>query len=272
MKSIRPALLWSLSLAAVVLVMVAASAPLQVAAEEAGEAALRRALTTYALARGLNGLISVAQGTEVAIEPAGVGVTLAAGEVLDPLNDLVERFSWLILLAATSLGLQQILLGISQWWPLTAGLLVALAALVFVVWRGQGGALRRRLTRLVTLLLVVRFAVPLMLLGAQATHQIFLAEDYRQATEAITLTSRALEDRAAEAQAEPASGVEGLRRWWSDRARALDVRGQMGELKQNLEQAVADVLRLAAQFVFETVVLPVFFLWLFARLVRHAFD
>ena len=41
------------------------------------DAGLKRALATYAAARALNAVISVAQGTEVALEPGGVGVVLA---------------------------------------------------------------------------------------------------------------------------------------------------------------------------------------------------
>ena len=67
---------------------------------------VERALVTFALTRTLNGVISVAQGTQLAFQPAGVGVVISAGEILDPLNDLVEQFSWLTLLAATSLGVQ----------------------------------------------------------------------------------------------------------------------------------------------------------------------
>src|SRR5690349_8497107 len=46
------------------------------------EDGLKRALATYAAARALNAVISVAQGTEVALEPGGVGVVLAPGQVL----------------------------------------------------------------------------------------------------------------------------------------------------------------------------------------------
>ena len=70
------------------------------------DAAFKRALVTWALARGLNGVLSVAQGTEVAIQPAGVGVNFTPGEILDPVNDLVERFSWIMMLATSSLGIQ----------------------------------------------------------------------------------------------------------------------------------------------------------------------
>lgn len=71
---------------------------------ETAEQAFSRALVTFAIARTLNGVISVAQGTEVAVEPAGVGVNFAPGEVLDPINDLVERFSSVMLVATSVLG------------------------------------------------------------------------------------------------------------------------------------------------------------------------
>ena len=68
------------------------------------EDGIKRALATYAIARGLNGVISVAQGTEVAVEPVGVGVTFTPGQILDPINDLIERFSWIVLASSVSLG------------------------------------------------------------------------------------------------------------------------------------------------------------------------
>ena len=74
------------------------------------EALFQRALITFALARTLNGVISAVQGTELALQPAGVGLTLTPGEILDPVNDLVERFSWILLGATISLGIQQVLL------------------------------------------------------------------------------------------------------------------------------------------------------------------
>ena len=71
---------------------------------------------TFAIARTLDGVISVAQGTEVAVEPGGVGVNFALGQALDPINDLVERFSAAMLVATSSLALQNVLLRISEWW------------------------------------------------------------------------------------------------------------------------------------------------------------
>lgn len=60
----------------------------------------------YGTARGINALISLLQGTEL----NAFVFTLSIGEVLDPVNDLIERFSEVVLLALGSLALQKILL------------------------------------------------------------------------------------------------------------------------------------------------------------------
>ena len=62
----------------------------------------------YGTARGINALVSLLQGTELDF----VFVTFSIGEVLDPINDLIERFSQLILIALGSLALQTILLNV----------------------------------------------------------------------------------------------------------------------------------------------------------------
>ena len=90
------------------------------AADTYAEDALKRALVTFAAARTLNGVISVVQSTEV-----GVGVTVSVGQILDPINDLVEQFSSVMLVAASSLGLQNVLLTITASRAVTVALVIA---------------------------------------------------------------------------------------------------------------------------------------------------
>ena len=61
------------SLFAIVPVVVALAGWLDNASGRYAEAALTRSLVTFAIARTLDGAISVAQGTEVEVEPGGVG-------------------------------------------------------------------------------------------------------------------------------------------------------------------------------------------------------
>ena len=113
MEALSPARRWSVGAILVLLALLAATPLLDQRAADNYDSLFQRALVTFALARTLNGVISAVQGTEVALQPAGVGVTLTPGEVLDPVNDLVERFSWIMLGATVSLGVQQVLLEVS---------------------------------------------------------------------------------------------------------------------------------------------------------------
>lgn len=64
--------------------------------------ASNRAIAAFAVARTLNGVISVIQEMQVGIS-LGISTTLQPGQILDPLNDLIERFSTAALIAATLL-------------------------------------------------------------------------------------------------------------------------------------------------------------------------
>ena len=60
----------------------------------------------------INGVISIVQETGVSFQPGGVGITLSPGQLLDPLNDLIEQFSSIMLVVCVSLGMQLILLNL----------------------------------------------------------------------------------------------------------------------------------------------------------------
>ncbi len=112
-------------------------------------------LVIYATARSLNAIISVVQSIELSVSlGAGVGVSL--GEVLDPLNDLIERFSTLVLYGLAGLGMQKLVLIASSSILMKVLVTIALAAgCVSWIWRKQ---VRAWFVRLVLLLLLVRFA------------------------------------------------------------------------------------------------------------------
>ena len=59
---------------------------------------------------------------------------LTPGQILDPINDLVERFSSVMLIASSSLGLQIVLLDILSWWVLSAALIASLAVALLLIW------------------------------------------------------------------------------------------------------------------------------------------
>ena len=77
----------------VVLVGVSSSRLLDDYVDDYTTGAIKNAAITYATARGINALVSMMQSSEV---EAGIGVvsgSVTIGELLDPLNDMIERFS-----------------------------------------------------------------------------------------------------------------------------------------------------------------------------------
>ena len=207
-------------------------------AEAEYEKLFQRALVTFALARTLNGLISAVQGTELALQPAGVGVTLTPGEILDPVNDLVERFSWIMLGATLSLGVQQVLLDIGQWWVLKALVAVLALAWIGVSWRrndaGASGGSHAWLWRALIVVLLLRFAVPLAMIVNEAVYDLFLEGRYVESTAVIESAEADIEviNEAASATAEDESVFDALGRTFDSTRQSLDFRQKLASISE----------------------------------------
>jgi hypothetical protein len=147
------------------------------------DAGLKRALITFATARALNAVISVAQGTEVAVEPMGVGVNLAPGQLLDPINDLVEQFSTLMLAACIALGVQKMLISIGGYWLVSLSLTVSALGWAWSYFRQKQPP--GWLSRVLVILLMVRFAIPMVTIGTDLMFKEFMASEYQASQQSI---------------------------------------------------------------------------------------
>lgn len=234
--------------------------------------AFKRALVTFAIARGLNGVISVAQGTEVAVEPGGVGVNFTVGQILDPINDLVEQFSSVMLVAASSLGLQKILLDMTAWWGITVALVLAALYLVAATWwpGGAGTTARSWAVRLFVVGVFLRFALPVLIVGTHIVFSTFLESEHDAAAAVLEATSSEIEEfNEQEAMSAPGtddpSFMERLGEMIDSSVRQLDVSGRIETLKESASTASEQIVNLIVIFVLQTIILPLAFLWLFVE-------
>jgi len=140
--------------------------------------AIVQAGSAYAVARGINATVSMLQTSTVSGDfgfGVGVGGSITIGEILDPLNDLIERFSDVMTVALGSLVMQKILLAIAAN-KLFSGLLTLLGLLsVLVVWTGKTRAFSL-LLKLFILLVVVRFSLGIVVLSNSAVSHLFLSD------------------------------------------------------------------------------------------------
>lgn len=264
----RARVLWTL--ATLVVALVAMTGWVDNVGDDYAERAFGRALVTFAAARTLNGVISVAQGTEVALEPAGVGVIFSLGQILDPINDLVERFSTVMLVATSSLGLQNVLLDITGWWGTSAALLAAGALLLVTLWwpgrdtsKAAGIAIR---ILLVTVFL--RFAVPALIIATNLVFDTFLAAEQTAAVQALEATSAEIESANEGLTPPPDSDdsiVDRFGNWLDQSLDALDVEARMEALGERVSKATEHIINLIVIFVLQTVIMPLLFLWLLAE-------
>jgi hypothetical protein len=238
------------------------------ASETQAEDALRNALVTFAVARTLNAVISAAQGTELALEPGGVGVVLSVGEVLDPINDLIERFSAVMLVAASSLGLQALLLNITSWWGISIFLAGAGAAFLVTIWapRSAAATYAGPALRILLILLFVRFAVPVLIVGTTIISDAFLVPEQQAATAVLESTTSEIEELNESPQAasvEDQSLIDRIGEMIDDSLESMQIHDRMTKLRDSASQASEHIVSLIAIFVLQTIILPIAFLWIF---------
>ncbi len=238
-------------------------------------AAFTRALVTFAVARTLNGVISVAQGTEVAIEPGGVGVNFTVGQMLDPINDLVERFSAVMLVATSSLGLQNILLRMTMWWGTSLALILAAVFALAALWwrRLDESSLRPVAMRLLLGTVFLRFAVPILVIGSNLVFDTFLAAEQAAATEALEATHTEIEQINEEA-ATPATATEDqsvidrLGSMLDSSLQVMNIGDRLDRLRDRVSNASEHIINLIVIFLLQTIILPLVFLWIFVELLK----
>ncbi len=228
------------------------------------DAGLKRALASYATARTLNASISVAQGTQTAVQPAGVGVVLAPGEVLDPVNDLVEQFSDLMLIASASFGVQKLLMEMGASWVVSLVLSLVAVGWVAMLWRGQ--APPRLLTRGLAVLLLIRFALSVTALVSDGLFQAFMDERYQASQSFIENSEAEIEELTSETPvADDQTLVERMRNW----TEGLQFESPVARLQEAADRAIEHILNLIVIFSLQTILMPLLILWLLVGLSKR---
>lgn len=236
--------------------------------------AFTRSLTVFAIARSLNGLISVVQGTELYATPAGVGVNFAVGQIVDPMNDMLERFSWIMLMSSVSLGVQEILLHFAQTELLQILLGLSVLALLFMIWvpRLWHKKSFNLIFKSFVLISFLRFLVPLIVLINEGVYAYGLQEQYEKArlslevaqTQTDVIVQRLRENR----QKQDSSWLDSL----NVKQQVDDARIKMEilwtDLKVKFNNAINYMLSLISIFIVQSILLPLLSLWVFLKLFR----
>ena len=227
-----------------------------------------RALAAFGLARTLNAGISVLQGTEIAVQPMGLGMTLALGQFLDPVNDLVEHFSSLMLLSAVAFGVEGLLVRAGSHWLVSMLLTLFAGGWCYFFVREQMAPVW--LTRALMLLLLVRLVLPMTFIGSDMVFRHYLEADYRASKQVVERFSGQIEALSPGAPSQEAQGVLEQLKGWGGR-QLSEFKSRLLEVRLAAEQIAERIIKLIVVFVVQTIVLPLLLFLLLGFSLRGAF-
>ena len=240
-------------------------------ATEQVDAGLKRALLSFTAARALNGAISVVQGTQVDIAPMGVGVTLAPGQILVPLNELIRNFSDLMLAASVAFGVQKFLIAMSSYHVIS--LLLTIVAVAWAACHLRQHPPPSVLSKLLMVLLMLRFAIPVVVLGSDALSQKFLAADYAVSQQAVDQISGQVLQFESPVTAKAAPAASNLFGRIAAAVPTLaDVKANFAALQASVEKSIEHMVKLMVIFLLETLLIPLLLLWGLWSVTRTLFE
>jgi len=233
------------------------------------EEALHRAFMAFSLAKGLNAIISLIQGTELSFTPVGIGLTFSVGEVLDPFNDMVERFSWVMLAASVSLGIQKLLLVLSAKLFLQVLLSLSILTSLLLLWLNklQKSKLLFYSLKLFAFLVILRLGAVVFVYSSEALYNSVLEVEYKEASAVIESTKKEL-DALEKKNNNMVNSNKNESSWqWVgsnvDKVKkSLNISKQLRGLEKSIEEASQNIITLITIFIVQSVLMPLLFLWL----------
>lgn len=216
------------------------------------DASFKQALGVFATAKALNGVISLVQGTEI----GPPGVTISIGEILDPINDLVERFSWIMLASLSSLGIQKILMNIVIFNGFEILLILALiGSNVFLFIKQKKYQKNKNLFFKFTILLIfLRFSIPFMSMANEFVYVNFVKQDYN-----IEQSQRVIDNAKND-----------ISKFDDKEASYFSTnyyKNKIAEFKTVASNAADRIVDLIIVFIFQTMLFPIVFLWFLYKII-----
>lgn len=207
---------------------------------EEHDSALKRSIASFAIAKSLNAVISLLQGTEIGVSFVA-NATVSIGELLDPLNDMVERFSWVMLASSVALGIEKILIKLGATWILKYIFISFGGVFILSLWMEKLRILRVAFGKIFLILLLLRFIMPLTM-GINSLIYTYNTEPtYQKAQNTLSVTTDELNSAKDDLTSQDLSYFETLQKKFSDISE--------------------DMIDLMVIFIFQTIILPLFTIW-----------
>ncbi len=236
--------------------------------------AITKAGVAYATCRVVNASVSIVKESHLELEPAGIGVSLAVGQALDPIDDMTERLSDVLVTAITSLGVQKLAyeMSVSLAPPILAVFLLALSILIWFknerIARFKKGAMG-----MLIIIVVARFCLPMSSVANTFLQKHFFADQISEATNELSLVSARLDKIKDFSLPE----IDGVLKTIENSAsflkqKSMEFKDAIGITASHMGDIIENLLQLTflyvGVFLIQVIILPLLTFWLLIKTIN----
>ncbi|MCK5542407.1 MAG: hypothetical protein KAI40_06910 [Desulfobacterales bacterium] len=156
---------------------------------------ISKAGLAYATCRIINASISIIQNSEIDLTPAGIGVSLAIGQVLDPIDDMTERLSDVLVTAIVSLGIQKLAYEISiKVAPPVLSILLFILSLLIWFKNKKIESFQKTIIKIIFIVMIARLCLPISSVANDFLYKHFFEIQISEAKEKLSLSTYELDE------------------------------------------------------------------------------
>ena len=235
---------------------------------------ISKAGASYGVCRVINATVSIIKESSVELEPAGVGLSLAVGQAVDPINDMVERLSDVLVMSITSLGVQKLTYEICL---TLAPQVLAFFLIVFSILTLFQGDRIFKLQRLILSILIIisiaRFCLPVSSMANQFLQDHFFEQKIVEANSELARGIADL-DKLKDVALPKYDGVIGTIENSASylKQKSIDFKNAIAVTIENRDIIVENLLELTflyvGIFIVQVLVLPLLIFWFLIKVVN----
>jgi len=239
--------------------------------------AITKAGVSYATCRVINATVSIIKESRLELEPAGVGLSLAVGQILDPINDMTERLSDVLVMAITSLGVQELTYELSLTLAPPAFALF-LFVMSILLWFQNDRIIRLQKATMSILLIVgiARFCLPLSSAANEFLHDNFFSGQIVDANNELALGVADLDKLKDISLPEHDGFMEAIENSASFlKQKSVHFKNAIAVTVSNRGTIIENLLKLTflyvGVFLIQVIILPLLIFWILLKTINSLF-
>ncbi len=240
--------------------------------------AITEAGLAYATIRAINASVSIIKESSLELEPAGIGISLALGQALDPIDDMTERLSDVLVTAITSLGLQKLIYEISvSLAPPVIGVCLFILSVLIWIKKLRMDYLYNIVAKFTMIIVIARFCLPVSSVINNFLYENYFADKIKEVRKELAIGSYDL-DKLKNFSLPKVDGILG-----TIKNSSSFIKHKSGEFKKalvsminNMENIIENLLELTflyvGIFLIQVIILPLIVFWFLLKMINHLFS